>query len=74
MNLFSKTSTIVKSGIAVLAFGIAVVNFSQANNKVASVTTVSDANANLVCISVQNQTCTGKTDDGVEHTVTNAEN
>ena len=73
MRLFSNTSSLLKTGVAVAAVAVAAVNFSQANNTVKKVVTVSDANA-LTCPSTPNLHCTGYTSDGLWHDVSNAEN
>jgi uncharacterized membrane protein len=73
MNLFLKTSTLLKTGLAVAAVAVAAVNFSQTNANTERVLTVSDANA-LDCLSAANKLCTGYTSDGLYHEATNSEN
>jgi hypothetical protein len=73
MRLFSNTSSLLKTGLAVAAVAVAAVNFSQTTANAERVLTVSDANA-LICPSAANQICTGVTEDGLPHTITNAEN
>ena len=76
MNFFSKKSNLIKSGLAVVAIAVAVVNYSQSNAKgrPASIDKISDANATDHCQSSPNKSCYELTPDGLWHTTTNAEN
>jgi len=79
MNLFQKKSALIKSGIVVVAMAVAVINFSQTNNKsnISSVAKIPDANAGALC-SGTSGFCSGSFTDsnGVVHyyTVSNSEN
>lgn len=78
MNLLQKKSTLIKSGIVVVAMAVAAINFTQTNNKsnLSSVTKVADANA-ATCYGTTGF-CSGSFTDsqGVVHyyTVSNSEN
>jgi len=78
MNLLQKKSTLIKSGIVVVAMAVAAINFSQTNNKsnFSSATKIDDANA-ATCVG-STGFCSGSFTDsnGVVHyyTVSNSEN
>jgi hypothetical protein len=75
MNLFFNTSALLKSGLAVAAIAVAVINFSQTNNYAKIAGAISNANAApLGCITAQNQVCSGYSTDGLFWSVSNAEN
>lgn len=76
MNFFAKKSNLMKSGIAVAAVAIALINYSQsnANGKSVSVAKISDANAADNCRSNPSTSCYELTSDGLWHSTTNAEN
>lgn len=74
MKIFSAKRSLLAAGIITLTVGVGVFNYMQANNGNApSLITVKDAHADVTCLGFPAATCSWVDQDGLSHTLTNAE-